>query len=257
MYKVLAVLNAVGLVSVLTVNYLANSLPINGITTGDLSDAYPNVFVPAGLTFSIWGVIYLFLIGFIIYQFVDTNFKEIREHHFLSRISFWFLLNCSANIAWIFAWHHQFVVLSLVLMLVILATLIMIYTKLEIGQRSVKTGTKWLVHIPFSIYLGWITVATIANVTTLLVDINWGGLGLPESVWAMIMIFVATTVGFRVYSDRKDIAYILVLVWAFLGIFLKRSDISGYQDTVAMAAAAGIIMLIISMVYGLFVKQKA
>jgi hypothetical protein len=256
MYKLLAILNGVGLVCVLVANYLANALPINGYTTGELSDAYPNVFVPAGLTFSIWGIIYLFLIGFIIYQFVNTDFNDIKEHHFISRISFWFLLNCAANTAWIFAWHHKLVVLSLVLMLVILSTLIMIYTRLEIGKRSVRVGTKWFVHIPFSIYLGWITVATIANVTTLLVDMNWGGFGLPESVWAMIMIFVATLVGFRVFADRKDVAYVLVLIWAFLGIFIKRSGIGGYQDTVAMAAGAGMILLFISVVYGFIVRQK-
>jgi hypothetical protein len=256
MYKVLAILNAVGLVCVLIANYLANALPINGYTTGELSDAYPNVFVPAGLTFSIWGVIYSFLIGYVIYQFVNTDFKDLKEHHFIPRISFWFLINCAANTAWIFAWHHKLLVLSLVLMLVILSSLLMIYTRLEIGKRSVKTGTKWLVHIPFSIYLGWITVATIANVTALLVDMNWGGFGLPESMWAMIMIFVATLVGFQVYNDRKDVAYILVLIWAFLGIFLKRSGIGGYQDTVGIAAVAGMVLLTISMLYGFIVRQK-
>lgn len=256
MYKVLAILNALGLVCVLIANYLANSLPINGYTTGELSDAYPNVFVPAGLTFSIWGIIYGFLIGFVIYQFINTNFKDLKKHHFIPRISFWFLINCAANTAWIFAWHHKLLVLSLVLMLVILSSLIMIYLRLEIGRISVKTGTKWLVHIPFSIYLAWITVATIANVTALLVDMNWDGFGLPERMWGMIMIFVATLVGFRVYNTRHDVAFILVLLWAFLGIFLKRSDIGGYQDTVAVAAGTGMALLTISLVYGLIVKQK-
>lgn len=256
MYRLLAILNALCLAGVLTVNYLANALPINGISTGDLSDAYPNVFVPAGLTFSIWGVIYSFLIAYIIYHFVKTDFKEIKEHHFIARISFWFILNCFSNIAWIFLWHHKKVGLAFLVMLLILATLIIIYTKLEVGKRSVRMSTKWLVHVPFSLYLGWITVATIANATTLLVDIGWGAFGLPGSAWAMIMIFVATLVGFRVFADRKDVAYILVLIWAFLGIFIKRSGISGYQDTVAMAAGAGILMLFITMIYGSFVKSK-
>jgi len=256
MYRLLAILNALGLVAVLAVNYLANALPINGVSTGDLSDAYPNVFVPAGLTFSIWGIIYSFLIAFVIYQFVKTDFKDIKEHHFIARISFWFIINCLANIAWIFLWHHQMVILSLLVMLVILVTLIMIYTRLEIGKRSVRMSTKWLVYVPFSLYLGWITVATIANATTVLVDTGWGRFGISESAWAMIMIFVATLVGSRVYSDRKDVAYVLVLVWAFLGIFLKRSGISGYQDTVALAAGAGMLLLIVSMIYGSFVKTK-
>lgn len=255
-YKLFAILNAIGLVGVLTVNYLANALPINGLDTGELSDMYPNMFVPAGLTFSIWGIIYLFLIGFVIYQFVKTDFEEVPPHHFISRISFLFIINCAANIGWIFAWHYRFVFLSLLLMLILLITLIMIYQRLEIGKRQVRLSNKWLVHIPFSIYLGWITVATIANVTLLLVDIGWNGLGLPESVWAMIMIFVATLVGFRVFSERHDVAYVLVLIWAFTGIFIKRSGIGGYQDTVAIAAVTGGVLLLISMVWGLFQKQK-
>ncbi|WP_235296092.1 hypothetical protein [Portibacter marinus] len=256
-YKLLAILNAVGLIGVLIVNYLANALPINGYDTGELSDMYPNLFVPAGLTFSIWGLIYLFLIAFVIYQFVKTDFENTPPHHFLSRISFLFFINCLANMGWILLWHHRMVFLSFLVMLIILGSLIMIYQRLEIGQRKVRFSNKWFVHIPFSIYLGWITVATIANATTLLVDWGWNGFGLPESVWAMIMIFVATLVGLRVFSERHDVAYVLVLVWAFLGIFIKRNDISSYQDTVAIAAATGGILLIISMIWGVIQKKKA
>ncbi|GLR15674.1 tryptophan-rich sensory protein [Portibacter lacus] len=255
-YRLCAILNTICLAGVLTVNYLANALPINGINTGELSDLYPNVFVPAGLTFAIWGVIYLFLIGFVIYQFIKTDFDEIKEHHFISRISFFFVFNCLANITWILLWHHKMIFLSFLVMLIILITLIYIYQRLEVGKRHVRFSNKWLVHIPFSLYLGWITVATIANATTLLVSIGWDGFGLPESVWAMIMIFVATLVGFRVFAERKDVAYILVLIWAFIGIVIKRSEISGYQDTVAMAAIAGIVLLLITIIWGVFQKKK-
>ncbi len=254
-YKLLAVLNTIGLIGVLVVNYLAIELPINGVTTEELSDSYPNVFVPAGLTFSIWGIIFLLLICFVVYQFVKTDFQNVEHHHFISRISFLFFISCLANMAWVVVWHYQFVLLSVVVMLVLLATLIMIYQRLEIGKRSVRFSNKWFVHIPFSVYLGWITVATIANITTFLVHYNWGGFGITESVWAMIMIFVATLVGFRVFAERKDVAYILVLIWAFLGIWLKRSGISGYQDTVAMAASAGGILLLISIFWGLLGKK--
>jgi hypothetical protein len=256
-YRLFAILNTLSLIGVLIVNYLANALPINGKTTGELSDAYPNVFVPAGLTFSIWGVIYIFLIIFVIFQFTGGKIRNVKEHHFLSRISFFFVLNCIANITWIILWHHEMIFLSLLVMLIIFMTLYYIYTRLEIGKRQVPTMKKWAVHIPFSIYLGWITVATIANVTTVLVDINWGGLGLPEAIWAMIMIFIATFVGFKVFSDRKDYAYVLVLIWAFLGIFIKRSSIGGNTDTVALAAGIGMVMLAVTLILGLFRKQKA
>lgn len=243
-YRLLAILNTMAFAGTIVVNYLATSLPINNKTTGELSDAYPNYFVPAGLTFSIWGIIYLFLLGFIIYQFAKTDFKNIKDHHFLSRISFFFIFNCLANMTWIFMWHYQLVFLSLIIMLCILISLIYIYTRLEIGVREVSAGEKWLVHIPFSLYLGWITVATIANVTTLLVDMDWGGFGLPEEIWAVIMIFIASSVGFKVHSDRKDNAFLLVLVWAFLGVFIKRSGVAGNTDVVAIAAIFGMVMLI-------------
>ena len=255
-YKLLAILNALGLAGTLVVNYLANALPLNGKNTGELSDAYPNYFVPAGLTFSIWGIIYLFLIAFVVYQFVKTDFNKITEHHYLSRISFFFVFNCVANMTWIFLWHYEMVFLALLIMLCILISLIYIYTRLEIGLRTVPTAKKWFVHIPFSIYLGWITVATIANVTALLVDLNWGQFGLPEPIWAVIMIVIATLVGFMVHSDRKDNAYLLVLVWAFLGIFIKRSGIDGNTDTVALAAVFAMVMLIGTIVIGLFQKNK-
>ncbi len=255
-YRLLAILNTLALIATMYVNYLSTSLPINGKDTRELSDMYPNVFVPAGFTFSIWGIIYLFLIGFIIYQFVKSNFDGIKHHHFLSRISFFFIFSCLANISWIFLWHYELVLLSSIMMICLLASLIYIYNRLEVGERKVTGAEKWLVHIPFSIYLGWITVATIANVTALLVDIDWNQFGLPERIWGIIMIFIATFVGLKVYSDKKDNAYLLVLIWAFYGIFAKRSGIAGNNDLVAIAAAFAGIILLGTIVYGLIVKPK-
>lgn len=256
-YRLLAILNTVGLAATIFVNYLANALPINGYNTGELSDLYPNYFVPAGLTFSIWGVIYIFLIIFVIYQFTSTKFSEVKHHHYLARISFFFFYSCIANISWILLWHHRLIFFSVLIMISLLVSLIYIYTRLEIGLRSVPTKKKWMVHVPFSIYLGWITVATIANITALLVDIGWNGFNIPGTIWAVIMIFVATMVGSKVFSDRKDYAYVVVLIWAFLGIFIKRNALAGITDYVAIAALFGMGLLAISLIWSFLSPKPA
>ena len=255
-YKLLAILNSLGLVGTLVVNYLATSLPINGKDTGELSDAYPNLFVPSGFTFSIWGIIYLFLIAFIVYQFIGIDLKNSKSVNFLSRISFFFIFTCILNMLWIYMWHYQMLIASVLIMTCFLLCLIYIYVSLEVGKRKVSSTEKWFVHVPFSIYLGWITVALIANITALLVHLDWNGFGITEIIWTVIMISIASFIGIMVHNDRRDNAYLLVLIWAFYGIFSKRSDIGGLADTVALAAAFGGVLLLITLVMGLFKKNE-
>lgn len=173
----LALINLLGLTGVLVVNTLANTLPINGITTGELSAEYPNLFVPAGITFAIWGVIYLALVGFSVYSVTIRLQKGAAANgrtDFLGVIGPWFFISCLANMTWIIAWHHRMIWISEFLMLILLTSLIAIYIRLYIG-RVVRPAEKIWVHLPFSIYLGWITVATVANITALLVHLGWSG----------------------------------------------------------------------------------
>ncbi|MBK7344145.1 MAG: tryptophan-rich sensory protein [Saprospiraceae bacterium] len=179
----LALINLLGLTGVLVVNTFANTLPINGITTGELSAEYPNLFVPAGITFAIWGVIYLALVGFSVYSVTMAFQKGAAAKgrtDFLGVIGPWFFISCLANMTWIIAWHHRMIWISVFLMLILLTSLIAIYTRLYIG-RVVRPAEKIWVHLPFSIYLGWITVATVANITALLVHLGWSGAPLSES----------------------------------------------------------------------------
>ncbi len=245
--KIYALLNLVGLVATIYINFLATSLPLNGKTTGELSDAYPNLFVPAGFTFAIWGVIYSLLIAFVIYQLVVAFGKDEQKKRFIDTIGILFFLSCIFNSAWIFAWHYQEVIVSVGLMLGILTTLILIYQRLRIGGMSVTNTTKFLVHVPFSVYLGWITVATIANVTTLLVDINWDGFGILEEMWAVIVLVIGTYIGQTVTSRRRDLAYGLVIIWAYYGIVAKRMSLGAdYMNSIVLTALIG--MAIISLV---------
>lgn len=242
--KLFAIANAVGLVITLILNGLANALPINGKTTGELSDAYPNLFVPAGFTFAIWGVIYLALITFVIYQFIQAFSKNEKNQLFISKIGWIFLFSCLANASWILAWHYQYVALSLGIMFCILGTLIIIYQNLEIGLKPVSTAEKWLVHVPFSIYLGWISVATIANVTAVLVDFGWNGFNIAPEIWTIIVLIVGVLIGLTVVENRKDMAYGFVIIWAYYGIVSKRMDLGAdLYNSLVLTAIIGMVLI--------------
>jgi hypothetical protein len=222
LYLVLSILNLLGFLGTVIVNGLANALPINNRTTGELSDLYPNLFVPVGLTFSIWGVIYILLAIFVIYELIAAARKDSSGSSFIGKINILFFVSCLANIGWIFAWHYEIVALSLVLMLILLGTLISIYLRLRIGISNATSVEKYLVHLPFSVYLGWITIATIANVTALLVNIGLTDLRPGEQFWTVVVIVVGIAITLAMLFRRRDIYYGLVVDWAFVGILLKR-----------------------------------
>ena len=217
--------NTLGLVFMLVMNTLAITLPIGGKTTGELSDLYPNLFVPAGFTFTIWSVIFLLLISFVVYQWVGSSEKSQ-----IDKSQPWFLINVVANGAWIVAWHYEVVIASIIIMLVLLGSLIMIYRNLNINYFGTH-GVKWFVYVPISVYLGWISVAAIANVTTSLVDFGWSGMGISEDIWATVVLLVGVLLGILMMYRHKDIFYAGVIAWASYGILSKR-----LADTISMDA---------------------
>lgn len=213
------IINLLVFLITIVVNGLANSLPINGVTTGEVSDSFPVYFVPAGYVFAIWGLIYLGLLAFVIYQLLPGQ----RENRRLERIGAWFALGSLANAAWILFWHYRVFPVTLILMLILLVSLLVIYLRLNIGREQVSQVEKWAVDVPFSIYLGWITVATVANVTDVLYDLGWNGAPLSPQIWAVIMLAIATVLAVAMILTRRDIAYVLVIVWAFVGIAIKQA----------------------------------
>jgi hypothetical protein len=220
-------------------NYLANSLPINGKTTGQLSEAYPNLFVPSGITFLIWGIIYLLLAAYCVVQFLPAS-KEMAV-----KISWLFIISCVFNGLWIVAWHYQKLPLSLFLMIGLLVSLIMINLQIKVLPMGVLKAA-------FGIYLGWICIATIANVTALLVNAGWGGIGISQQAWTIIMIAIGTLI-VSLTVLRIDNPFIgLSVVWAFTGIILKRSE--DYRSIV-IAAAFGILLLGIVTTMGFLGKR--
>lgn len=217
----------VAYVAMVVVNILANSLPINNQSTGVISDNYPNLFAPAGLTFSIWGLIYLLLLGYVLYQFVPFG-KQIvqKKEELLRKVNLLFIGTSLVNISWIFAWHYDLIGLSVLIMAVLLLLLIKIANVVRTEQLT--SQEKFFVSIPFSVYFGWITVAAIANITVFLVSIGWDGFGIPEYVWTSIVLLVGAVIGILRMRVDKKIAYGLVLVWAYLGILLKHLSVSGF-----------------------------
>ncbi len=243
-------------IGMLVVNGLANIIPLNQKTTGELADAYPNLFVPAGITFSIWGLIYLLLAILMLYQLYSLFKREIASSLYIIKIHWWFLISCLLNIAWIFAWHYEIVWLSLLIMLTLLGVLIIIYRRLDIGGCCAKLNEKIFVFIPFSLYLGWISIATVANVTTFLVSIGWSRFGISEVFWMIAVLAVVTGLTLSMIFIRKDIVYAIAVLWALTGIIIKRSGSAAEQDQMTVyAALAGIVFITISILIQIFRKR--
>lgn len=240
----LAIANLIAFVGVVVVNALATTIPLGGMTTGQLSDLYPNLFVPAGLTFSIWGIIYILLGIYAVYGLVFSLKQSEPGNDFIEKVGLLFLVTCAANAGWIFSWQYRVLWLSLVCMLILLASLIIIYVRLSVGRSSAGSAEKFMVHLPMSIYLGWISIATIANVTALLVHYDWNRFGASEQFWAIVVISIGIVLGLLMAFNRKDIFHALVVDWAVLGILLKRlATDSGSNQGVIIIAIVGLCLL--------------
>ena len=242
----------------IVVNALANILPINGQETGQISDSYPNLFAPAGLTFAIWGVIYLFLTAYTLYTIgLFKGSGNTINVDLLKKIGIIFSISSLANAAWIFSWHYQLIPVSMILMLVILACLILINQRIKSVQLTGRE--KFFIRLPFNVYFGWITIATIANVTTLLVSLRWNGFGLSDSTWAIIIISVGMIIGLAAILRNSDIAYGIVLIWAYAGILIKHTSASGFSSQYSAVITTVIICMVLFVIaeaYVIFSKRK-
>jgi hypothetical protein len=223
------ILNLAAFAIMIFMNYLANALPLGGRTTGELSAQYPNLFVPAGLTFSVWGLIYLLLLGFCVLQFMAQNRAMVNA------IGWLFALSCILNALWIVAWHYELPGFSLIIMILLLATLVMI-------NHRLIPFTSGITKAAFGIYLGWICIAAIANTTALLVAINWQGWGIGEEAWAMIMVFAGAVITLLVLHNYRNPFTGLVVIWALTGIIIARWP---GNRAIIIAAAISILALAI------------
>jgi len=225
--------NLLSVVLALTVNILASALPLNGQNTGEISDRFQVYFVPAGYVFAIWGIIYMGWLAFTIFQFQPAQKESPR----LRRLGYLFAISNMANAAWLFCWHYNLFGLSVLVMLVLLGLLLASYLRLHVNQTRVSPLEYWSVDVLFSVYLGWITVATVANITDWLYFIGWDGFGIPAQTWAVIMLAVASLLGLGMATTRRDLGYLAVLVWAFVGIAVKQTSAPLVVTSAWIAAA--------------------
>lgn len=235
--------NMISVVIALAVNILASTLPLNGQNTGEISDRFQVFFVPAGYVFSIWGIIYIGWIAFTIFQFRPAQKTSPR----LRQLGYLFALSNLANAAWLFAWHYNLFGLSVLIMLSLLGLLIASYLRLNVNRSSASGPEWWSVDLPFSVYLGWITVATVANITDWLYLVEWNGFGIAAQTWAIIMLAVASLLGLAMALTRRDAGYLLVLVWAFVGIALKQTSAPMIVVSAWITAAAMLGLTIYSL----------
>jgi len=238
---------------VIAVNALANILPINGYNTGQISAFYPNTFVPAGFTFSIWGVIYLLLLSYTIgYTYYTLKQKRYpKAFALIERINFYFLLTCLFNMAWILAWHYLQIELSVVIMLLFLITLIQLFLKTSTMVHDLTLAQKFILQTPFIVYLGWISVATIANITALLVAYKWTAFSIAPVYWSAAMILIAILLAVLILKKFKTVSFALVVAWALWGIYNAQGPA---VPILARLTAVGIGVLISAVLFR-FIQQ--
>jgi TspO/MBR family len=229
----------VAIVGSILVNTFSNFFPLNGVNIGDLSNTLFSAVqvTPANYAFAIWGLIYLGLIAFAIYQMQPTQ----RHNPRLQRSGYWLAFACVSQCVWIYLFLDRLFLASIVAMFGILLSLICTYQSLGIGQQNVPRQERWFIHIPISIYLGWITVASVVNIAIALYSINWNGWGMPSTLWTIMMMIVSASIAALMTIQRHDTAYRLVIVWALVAIAIRQID----MPLIAMTGAVLAIVLIL------------
>lgn len=244
------------LAAMIAANALANILPINQLNTGQISAFYPNYFVPAGFTFSIWGIIYLLLINYAIsytyFTVLSDKFPKVAAY--LSLINKWFWVTCFLNASWILAWHYLWIWTSVLIMLLFLSTLIYIFITGKEKESSLNKTQSFLLYTPFLVYLGWISVATIANTTALLVKIDWNGFGISPVTWSLIMMITATILAIYFIWVEKTASYSFVIMWALWGIRAARAEDAPF---LSQAALVGLVLIFIVLISGFIKKENS
>jgi len=242
---ILQVINLVSILITIIFNSLANILPLNGVNTGQVADSYPNLFTPPGYVFAIWGVIYILLTAFAIYQARPSE----REKGYLQDISILYLLGAIFNISWLILFHYSFgepslFVLSELPIVLLLITLLFTYVRLGIGEKQVPLSEKLAVHLPVSVYLGWISLATIASTASVLNVLIPGIPQMMQELWTVAVIIIALVITLLMIFLRHDFAFGLVVIWASVGIAIKQAAIAVISYT-AIATAVVVLIAIV------------
>ena len=243
-YKKFQILNIIAVLFTIVMNALANILPFNGVNTGMVADSFPNYFTPPGYVFAIWGAIYVLLFIFMIYQAKGSQVNE----EYLGKIGYLYFIGAILNVAWLILFHYSYnntplLIWSEFLIAGFLVVLLVTYVKLQIGITEVPLKQKIAIHLPTSVYLGWISLATIAN-TAALLNVNFGFSLDEQYLWTALVLVVALVLTTLMIVLRRDLAYGLVVIWASTGIASKWASIALIYNT-AMIVAIVVVLLIV------------
>jgi translocator protein len=198
-------------------NLMANLLPLNDVTTGEIAARYPTLITPAEYTFAIWGVIFVGMLALAIYQVLPAQWRS----NTLRAIRGPLLINAIANGLWIYAWHNEQIAFSLLLMAIIAVTLAVTYG--ELNQYPVASRAEaWFVRAPISLYFGWVTVATFVNIAVAATAARWDGSPLRPEAWAIILLAVATLAACRIVYQRGDTLFALAAIWGLFAIGVQQ-----------------------------------
>lgn len=242
MKKTLALLNLLSVLLVIAVNYISQAIRINETTIGEVSNKYFNLFTPAGYAFAIWGLIFLALLAYGIFQ-VRRAFFSDKQSDFIEQTGYWFLLANLLNCTWVFAFAYEYTGLSVIIMLGILISLIKIILNTNMERWDAPIATIAFVWWPICLYSGWIAVATIANISAYLSKLGWEGGFLSESAWTIVMILVATVLNLIIIKTRNMREFAAVGIWALVAIYIRHKD---EMETIAYTALAGSVILFLA-----------
>ncbi|MEH1009091.1 tryptophan-rich sensory protein [Winogradskyella sp. ECml5-4] len=247
MKKTLQIGNIIALLITIFINYLSNTGTLNNTTIGEVSNSYRSLFTPAGYTFAIWGVIYLLLIGFVIYQGRGL-FKDVKNDDVVLKTGWWFILSCLFNSLWVFAWIYEYTGVSCIFIFLLLFSLlkIVVNNRMELDDEPLPIIA--FVWWPFVIYSGWVTVASIANVSTYLVKIDWGGFGWSDVTWTIILIAIAVFINVIITWKRNMREFALVGAWALIGI--GNANKLNNETLMYIAFISAAILIISSSIHG-------
>lgn len=254
--RLLQTLNVSAYLVMILVNALANTIRLNGYTTGEVSARYPTLLTPAGFSFSIWSLIYALLLLFVLYQ-ANIIFKDQQKKiGLVVTIGYAFIVSCLANVAWIVTWHYQRFDLNILAMALLLAALIDLYRRIfKYGKASEKIllPFKWLVKVPFEIYLSWISVASAVNAAVYLQQSQWGGYGLGEEIWASVLVSFLVALALWFGLKFKTLAFAITIAWGIVGIFYSSTQMNNYQ-TLQRTCVSALVILILFIVLFQFRK---
>ena len=242
MKRTLQIANGIALVSTIIINYLSNTGLINGATIGGVSNKLITNFTPAGYAFSIWGLIYLLLIGFIFYQGRSLFTSNRTTDDVVQSIGWWFVISCIANSAWVFLWLYGYTGISCIAILLLLFSLMKIVFICRMELDYVPFSRVLFLWWPFVIYAGWVTVASVANISAYLNKMDWDGFGISDDNWAIVMIIVAVIINLRAIYDRNLREFALVGAWALVAIAIRNEDMYHNIRDIAYLGAGTLLL---------------